>query len=312
MGDPSASAMPLTPEQQELLALRTRLSELDQAGVALQQQVATLLQQSSALQQQNFQQAATLQQHTPHPSAPSRLPTLEKYSGAKGEDLLAWMFQIEEQFTLHRVQDDETRIIYAGSALIQNAKTWYRSARTSNSLSTWEAFVSGIKAHFYPINPVKMARDQLHSLTQTTSVRDYTASFRHLCTIIGTITNEEMLDRYVRGLKTRTRSQVELQQPASFEEACKLAEIIDVTNDRIFGNSQVNNRPRRSGPEPMEVVINAINEKPKFKKLTPEEKERRKRLGLCNYCGADNHKLDNCPLRKPQGKGQQRQNGGAH
>jgi hypothetical protein len=156
---------------------------------------------------------------------------------------------------------------------------------------------------------------------QSTSVRDYTAKFRHLCTIIGKISEEEKLDRYVRGLKTRTRFQVELKQPSTFDEACRLAEIIDVSNDRIFSNIHTNrvvhpqqqhHKPRRDGPVPMEVnAIPEPKEKPKFKKLTPEEKERRRREGLCTYCGSNQHKLEECPLRKPQGKGPQRPNRGA-
>ena len=37
----------------------------------------------------------------------------------------------------------------------------------------------------------------------------------------------------------------------------------------------------------------------KFKKLTPEERDRRCRLGLCSYCGKPGHWHDKCPV-KPQ------------
>jgi hypothetical protein len=62
------------------------------------------------------------------------------------------------------------------------------------------------------------------------------------------------------------------------------------------------------------MELNAIPDRrgqPKFKKLTPEEKERRRREGLCLYCGSNQHHLDGCNLRKPQGKGPQRPNRGA-
>ena len=249
-----------------------------------------------------------------------KLPTLDKYSGGKSEDLLAWLFQVNEHLTIMRIDDDETRIVFAGTALTGNAMTWYRAMRLEGSVESWEDFQHSLKAHFYPIDPVKRARDQLHDLKQTTSVRDYTASFRHLIAIISSISEDEKLDRYIRGLKTRTRGEVELKEPESFDEACRLAEMIDVSNDRIFGganhsrnrSSFVPFKQRRQGPEPMDLsAVTDHREKPKFKKLTPEEKERRRREGLCLYCGSDKHKLDDCNLRKPQGKGPQRPNRGA-
>jgi hypothetical protein len=128
------------------------------------------------------------------------------------------------------------------------------------------------------------------------------------------MSEDEKLDRYIRGLKTRTRHEVELKDPDSFDEACRLAEMIDVSNDRVFGGSN-HSRPafqfhkqRRQGPEPMD--LNAIPDS-KFKRLSPEEKDRRRRDGLCLYCGSDKHKLEDCNLRRPQGKGPQRPNRGA-
>jgi hypothetical protein len=38
----------------------------------------------------------------------------------------------------------------------------------------------------------------------------------------------------------------------------------------------------------------------RVKKLTEEEKERRRMERLCFYCGGKDHSLNNCPL-KPQG-----------
>jgi hypothetical protein len=188
----------------------------------------------------------------------------------------------------------------------------------AGAVTTWDEFQTSLKAHFYPIDPVKQARDQLHPLVQTTSVRDYTATFRHLCAIIGTISEDEKMDRYVRGLKTRTRGQVDLKEPETFDEACRLAEMIDVSNDRIFGgfnNSRPphqSHKPRQNGPTPMDLnAFSDSREQPKFKKLSPEEKDQRRRDGLCLYCGSDKHKLEDCTLRRPQGKGPQRPNRGA-
>jgi hypothetical protein len=302
---PPAEAPELTAQEKEIAALRAQLQDFSHAGNSLTNQVAALQAQLNA---------ALSRTASKLPSS-IKLPTIDKYSGDKREDLLAWLFQVNEQIVLLQINEEETRIVFAGTALTGNAKTWYRAMRMDGSIKTWDDFQASLKAHFYPVNPIKHARDLLHPLTQTGSVRDYTATFRHLSAIIGNMSEDEKLDRYIRGLKTRTRGQVELKEPETFDEACRLAELIDISNDRIFGGSNPSRsayppKPRRHGPEPMD--LNAISkEKPKFKKLTPEEKERRRKEGLCLYCGSDKHKLEDCNLRRPQGKGPQRPNRGA-
>lgn len=305
------SQRPSPTTETEVAFLKKRVQQFESAGNILEKQIAHLQSQLS-----------TLKPTTKLPSS-IKLPTVSKYSGDKREDLLAWLFQINEHLTLAQLEDDNTRILFAGTALTGNALTWYRSMKMAGEVTTWEEFKASLQAHFYPIDPVKQARDQLHPLVQTTSVREYTATFRHLCAIINNISEDEKLDRYVRGLKTRTRTQVELKEPHTFDDACRLAEIIDISNDRIFSSiyhKHPYSKPRRDGPAPMD--LSAVNDRrdkprndakaePKFKKLTQEEKDRRRREGLCVYCGSNQHQLDGCPLRKPQGKGPQRLNRGA-
>jgi Ty3 transposon capsid-like protein len=302
-------APPRPTDAEQIAKLEAELKSFSHAGNRLQQKVSILQEQLFAAQRHSSKLPSSL-----------KLPSLDKYGGDKKEDLLAWLFQVNEQLSLLQISDEEYRIVYAGTALTGNAKTWYRSMRMEGSVKTWADFQTSLKAHFYPVDPIKHARDQLHPLQQTGSVRDYTATFRQLTAIIGTMAEDEKLDRYVRGLKTRTRREVELKEPDSFDEACRLAEMIDISNDRVFGGSNLTrstflprSQPRRhNGPEPMDInALHNQKEKPKFKKLTPEEKERRRRDGLCLYCGSDKHQLDGCPLRKPQGKGFQRPNRGA-
>lgn len=39
--------------------------------------------------------------------------------------------------------------------------------------------------------------------------------------------------------------------------------------------------------------------RPRFKKLTDDEKQRRRKLGLCLYCGTAGHLANTCPTRPP-------------
>ena len=157
---PTDEPQPAAPTSaDEMAALKAELKRFQRAGNQLHATVNSLQGQLLA--------SLTKSANKPHSSS-MRLPPLDKYSGNKSEDLLSWLFQVNEQLSLmHDIDSDEKRIIFAGQALTGNAKVWYRAMRVENKLKTWQDFQTSLKAHFYPIDPIKHARDQLHPLTQT-------------------------------------------------------------------------------------------------------------------------------------------------
>ena len=200
-------------------------------------------------------------------------------------------------------------------ALRGAAKTWYHSVRSDTlsepeRLTTWESFKAALVEQFSPVDPIKVARDQLADLQQETSVREYTSRFRHLCTIITNISEAEKLDRYVRGLKPRTRREVELREPPvrTFAAASKIAERVDSNLGRIFPGTQQSIVPA-NGPVPMELGMMArhtsddddySSQTEPHGRLTTEEREHRKAHGLCFYCGSDKHLRQGCDVRPSQ------------
>lgn len=240
-----------------------------------------------------------------------KVPNLDTYFGKKDEDLGAWLFQAEEQFSLLKIQDDDVRIKIAGLSMRSMAKTWYRLVRDQSNfpdeyLSSWDSFKSALRQEFSPVDPARLARDKLSELRQDQSVRAYTAQFRHLCTIIQTISEDEKLDRYVRGLKPRTRKEVDLRDPSTFAEAVRIAERLDTTMDRVF-QRPANPAPRRNdGPSPMEINQLRAERGPRGP-ISSDEWQRRKDKGLCMYCGSDKHTLPKCslkPFRRAPGNAQ--------
>ena len=347
--------------QAEILAMQQTFASQQAAAhesfVAQQQAanetLASLRQQLQSVQEEAAHQVNALQEqlaaaqntrvppHLPHPSAAVaadvelpralRLPALDTFEGRTGEDLEAFLFQLHEYLEIAGVKDDVLRVRVAGMSLRGAAKTWYTYVRSpftpaSEQVKTYEEFLSGIKAHFTPIDPVKLARDQLAVLKQTGSVRDYTATFRQLNTRIPKMSEDERLDRYVRGLKPRTRKEVEIREPSTYDEAIRIAEKFDVAFDRAYAtdlNGRSNRsefyQPPRSLPtystayndsdasgfadtsDPM--ILNSIQVTSQDKKgpLSQDEKDRRKRLGLCAYCGDEDHDIDQCTLRPRSG-----------
>jgi hypothetical protein len=275
--------------QAEILAMQqtfaTQQAAAHESFVAHQQvaneTLATLRQQLQAVQEEAAHQVNALQEQLaaaqnirvpPHPPAVAdvelpralRLPALDTFEGKTGEDLEAFLFQLQEYLETAGVKDDALRVRVAGMALRGAAKTWYTYVRSpytppSEQVKTYDEFLSGIKAHFTPIDPVKIARDQLAELKQTGSVRDYTAIFRQLNTRIPKMSEDERLDRYVRGLKPFTRKEVEVREPATYDEATRIAEKFDMAFKRAFTSSRSKNtddadHATRSYP----MILNAI------------------------------------------------------
>ncbi|KAG1671196.1 hypothetical protein FOA52_010132 [Chlamydomonas sp. UWO 241] len=159
--------------------------------------------------------------------------TFDPFFGRTGENIKSWQFGLEQMFALAPNCSDLYKITAAGSALRSPAKVWYTSVREDEQhpeyVRTWEQFKESMCTYFNPTNPVRLARDQLAELSQKGIVRDYTAAFRHLCSQAPDLNEAEKLDRYTRGLKQQTKLTVFIEDPRSFDMACRIAETFDST-----------------------------------------------------------------------------------
>lgn len=328
--------------------VNTLQSQLAATQNMVQQQSSHIDQLNQELQKVSL---ASQSQSTPHAYSPQpnhgllpkgfKTPSLDSFTGLKGEDLEAWLFQAKEQFDLLGITDDYTKILIAGQVFKKHAKTWYMSVRgphvpDEEKIIDWDHFVDALRKHFSPVAASKIARDELAAIKQFSSVRDYTAKFRQLCSIIQQISDDEKLDRYVRGLKYKIQKEVNLRSPTTFLEATQLAEKLDISFDRVYHMADERHKPyeRSSRPTPMDIDAmhlrgmdndrsrdrydkwsNRNNRQPehqrqqekKFKKLTEAEKQGRKDRNECLYCGSKDHLVRFCPLsRQGQGNGNRR------
>lgn len=196
----------------------------------------------------------------------------------------------------------------AGNCLRGPAKTWYAAVRGDPTsveyVTTWADFKEAMLANFSSTNPVREARDRLHNLVQTGSVRGYTALFRNLCAQIPGITEEEKLDRYIRGLKKLTRMKLRVEDPETFDKATRMAESFDAN---YLASARGETSSSVDGPSPMEVNATQMSKSAGADRQAVMTERRVK--GLCLYCGSADHKVAQCPVapkrdfRKP-GNGQ--------
>ena len=174
------------------------------------------------------------------------------------------------------------------------AFSWLRSHEADHEVRDWPALREALQRRFNPLNKVQAARDLLHKWKQVKDVATFNKSFQTIVMSIPDITTAEKIDRYSRGLKSYiweslcTKGYTDLE--SLMVDALKV-EAAKRGGARITGNggSHANGPSSRSEAVPMD--ISAIN----VPKLTPEERKRCMREGLCLRCRAKGHMARNCP-----------------
>jgi len=243
-----------------------------------------------------------------------RIPKPEVFSGGKKlKDTEEWLFCMDSYLNASGVTTDIERITVAVGYLRGAALTWWRrisSPGTPGRPTTWNEFGRALLSTFQPINPAEAARDILARLRQTTSVRQYAAAMRDTALEIPGISDDELKDRFIRGLKSATQTEVRLRAPPTFDEAVKIAERYDAMRYRLTKpfappNPSFGQRGDSNGPSPMELGA-ALDANPssltpngtKRPKLTPALRQQLIKEGKCFYCRRKGHMAVNCPERR--------------
>ena len=121
---------------------------------------------------------------------------------------------------------------------VQFATTYFRGAAatwwfnkigtaTAEEILAWSdlnTFEEMLKKEFEPVNPVRVARRRLDELKQHYSVQQYVKEFRDITQQIPGITKEELLHRFITGLKENVKREVDKSEPNELESAIRLAE----------------------------------------------------------------------------------------
>lgn len=333
-----ADATPFTPHSAELAQHKTVIEQQAQKITALQTQLESMSSTQGLIVEELRKINAQLAPSAPRPPDPPvvpapvastsiRLPPGVKvtppdpYYGAHGDALDSWLFSIEEYFHLVGVTDDASRILYAGNLTRDKASAWYRAVKSDTlpdeyRVHTWAEFKESLTHYFKKGDPKKEARNRLARLKQTGDVSSYVRDFRNIVIKIPMITEDEQLDRFLRGLDYHLRNQVELRMEETkserLEDAIRIAERLGSGPLFKFAGGKNHgfryhdrNEPAKAKDGPVNMELNAMQGKGragagerKFTRLTPEEKERIKAANGCVYCREMTHQIDNCPKRK--------------
>jgi hypothetical protein len=251
-----------------------------------------------------------------------------KYHGRTGEDLEAWLFQIEETNRLFPIPDQTQRIRYVALSLRETAAKWYSAMQMSEppQITDWESFTTKLRQQFVHLDQKWVARNNLHSLKQAGSVRDYSVKFRNLQIQIPDMAAADALDRYIRGLKDFAWK-VWRRKFTTLEEAMVYAEELDLEIQQKHALNRGSNfgrdKPRpesrtyqhdfqpaprhvpwqpreephdfhRGGPTPMELGM-LRNNPPR---MDDAERARHLQQDLCFFCHKPGHRASRCPANE--------------
>jgi Ty3 transposon capsid-like protein/Zinc knuckle len=230
---------------------------------------------------------------------PAKPPT---FGGRVNESIDTWLFNIE-QYNLVVPMEPRHLIPFAASFLTEHTATWWRHTYIEQQRLrpgaqwTWENFKEGLLEQFRPVTSEQSGRDRLHTLKQTSSVANYISAFQSIVVNIPSMSEEDRLDRFLRGLKGEIHERVAIQQPRTLTEACRMANTIDTIRYQARFHHQPNRTtpPTRStGVIPME--IDAIRRGA----LTDQERDHLRKTGGCFFCREPGHMARSCPKKRKQ------------
>lgn len=227
-----------------------------------------------------------------------------KYDGL--EDLLEWLHKAEQFFRAHETPDD-AKVWTASFYMKGAASKWFYRLEKNHDTPSWANFVTGVNKRFDPperSNPF----GELTHLRRTGSVTDYQEQFLTLLARCSDVTERQQIDIFTAGLLQPMAIDVELQKPATLDDAMALARAYERRNEVADEASRPAGRTSRSfarsgppsSPAPKTsatpaatgstaTTLGAPVKTPfppgsRFTRLSPEEMAQRRLNGLCYNC----------------------------
>ncbi|OMJ26534.1 hypothetical protein AYI70_g97 [Smittium culicis] len=165
---------------------------------------------------------------------------IKNFRGSLDEDVGLWLFAFKNWQVASVISENSTLVAIAANQLTKNALSWFKAwcARSESTYSSWDNFENSLNDRFNTGQKKRKLRETLRYLKEKASVSLYSEEFLNLKTAIGTMIEEEALDRFIRNLKPHIRASVLVHDPENLLLVMKIAETYD---SKTYRNGSYNN-----------------------------------------------------------------------
>jgi Ty3 transposon capsid-like protein/Zinc knuckle len=242
---------------------------------------------------------------TAHPTSGLRPPQPDKYHGQRDFLLLGnWIFSVDQYFVLTDMAVQK-QAPFVSTLLRDEALLWFRSNYENWDPATpltWEILRASMRQYFAPPNEDRRLQDEWANLKQHGTVFEYVSVLTALAMRIPGLSQTQILDKFIRGLKPKTRIEVELRDPKTPDEAYRLADRFDRIVYGVKNTSFLTQNYNRYTPtananvnadyvEPMQIDTL----RPRQPRRSGRNLEQLRAKGLCFTCKKPGHIAAHCP-----------------
>jgi hypothetical protein len=230
----------------------------------------------------------------------------DKYHGQRDFLLLGdWIFSADQYFLLTDMPVPK-QAPFVSTLLRDEALLWYRSSYETWDPATpltWSILRSSMREYFAPPTEDCCLQDEWANLKQYGTVFEYASVLTALAMRIPGLSQTQILDKFIRGLKPKTRIEVELRDPKTPDEAYRLADRFDRIVYGARNNGFLTQNYNRYAPtsnanadygEPMQIDTLRPH------RIEPRKFQQPRIQGLCFTCEKPGHIAANFPDRKRQ------------
>jgi hypothetical protein len=289
--EPSTTQEASAPTAEQFLSMVNQLQE---------QLAATQNQLLAAQNQINNINSAHSANPDPLLASSSVAPQPQKPSSFNGKGSVeSWVAHMDNYVA---AVGESTALQIAVTYLSGDAHEWWmvQSRSITPTPTRWPDLRAAVLSRYSPLNKTKIARDKLSRWKQLKDVESYSRDFLRIILEIPNISMDEQIDRFARGLKPQiwrelcTTDYTDLAHLMRDAERVEAAFRNDTRAYRNFGNNNFGNSSSTPAPVPMELGSMRLG------KLTPEERERCFKEGLCLRCRQPGHVAKDCPKNPPR------------
>jgi hypothetical protein len=228
-----------------------------------------------------------------------------------------WLNDVNTSYGICEITRDDDRLRLVPLLLKEHASVWW--SQLTPKPTTWADFEAKARAQFQSAMRIDKLRDDLQRMSQKGTAAAYASKFLTTANLLTTMSEQDKIAYFMRGLREAVRVPVALKQPDTLKKAADLATLIDdVVNHMTSlpngappaaapmaalapappGTPDLYSAPApaASGPVPMQLGTIALR-----RKITPEEKAELLRTGGCFYCRQPGHRAADCPTKRPPG-----------